>query len=136
MFSLSTAPLVPADLHRELSRGKAGALVVFEGIVRELNKGRGVIQLDYEGDEAVAKNEFAKIVDEARAKFSILQVHGVHRVGNLKPGDLAVWLGVTAEHRGAAFDACEFLIDELKKRLPIWKKEHYVDGATEWIQSA
>lgn len=72
-------------------------------------------------------------MDEARAKFAVLSAGCVHRIGRLAVGELAVWIGVTAEHRDAAFDACRYIIDELKTRVPIWKKEHYASGAPEWI---
>ena len=73
---------------------------------------------------------------EAREKFSLLSTTAVHRVGHLQIGDMAVWVGVAAAHRGPAFDACRFIIDELKARAPIWKKEHYVAGASSWINCA
>ena len=69
-------------------------------------------------------------------KFRLIGAVGVHRIGHLQLGDLAVWVGVTAEHRGDAFDACRYIIDEAKARLPIWKKEHYANGSTVWINCA
>ena len=92
--------------------------------------------LDYEAFGALAEREGACILEEARTKFQIVNVACVHRVGSLQIGDLAVWVGVAAAHRGAAFDACRYVIDEAKARLPIWKKEHYVSGASEWINCA
>jgi molybdopterin synthase catalytic subunit len=70
---------------------------------------------------------------EARAKFGLVRAIGIHRVGSLQIGDLAVWVGVTSGHRGEAFDACRYIIDEIKYRLPIWKKEHYAGGDSGWI---
>ena len=96
-----------------------------------------IVEQDY--DEAyapLAEKEGMRILDEARARFAIRGAVCVHRVGHLQLGELAVWVGVTAEHRGAAFDACRYLIDEAKARVPIWKKEHYATGATAWINCA
>ncbi|HUJ42357.1 MAG TPA: molybdenum cofactor biosynthesis protein MoaE, partial [Opitutaceae bacterium] len=77
--------------------------------------------------------EGARVLAEARTRFAVLSIAAVHRVGHLRLGELAVWVGVTAEHRGAAFDACRYVIDELKKRVPIWKKEHYATGESAWM---
>jgi molybdopterin synthase catalytic subunit len=92
--------------------------------------------LDYEAHPPLAEKEGERILAEARAKFPILDAACVHRTGALALGDLAVWVGVTAEHRDAAFGACRFIIDEAKARLPIWKREHYSDGTTEWVNCA
>ena len=92
--------------------------------------------LDYEAYALLAETEGERILAEARDRFALVSTTGVHRVGHLQLGDLAVWVGVTGEHRGAAFDACRYVIDEAKARLPIWKKEHYVSGATAWINCA
>lgn len=135
-FRLATTPLDPAVLQRELLDPRAGACVTFEGWVRDHNDGRSVLALDYEAFAELAGREGARIVAEARAKFDVLAVACVHRVGALRIGDLAVWAGVSAAHRGAAFDACRYLIDETKARVPIWKKEHYADGMSEWVNCA
>ena len=92
--------------------------------------------LDYEAFAPLAESEGKRVLEEAKNKFDILAISAVHRVGSLKVGDLAVWVGVAAAHRGAAFDACRYVIDEAKARLPIWKKEHYESGASEWINCA
>jgi molybdopterin synthase catalytic subunit len=92
--------------------------------------------LEYEAYVPLAEKEGENILREAREKFSLVAAACVHRVGHLQLGELAVWVGVTAEHRGAAFDACRYVIDEAKARLPIWKKEHYASGATAWINCA
>lgn len=135
-FRISSAPLALAELKRELLDARAGACVTFEGWVRDHNDGRPVRALDYEAFAELANREGARILAEARARFDVLGVACVHRVGTLQIGDLAVWIGVVAAHRGAAFDACRFVIDEAKARLPIWKKEHYADGSSEWINCA
>jgi len=92
--------------------------------------------LDYEAYAPLAEKEGDRILREAREKFQILDAVCIHRTGSLKLGDLAVWIGVISEHRGAAFEACRYIIDEAKARVPIWKKEHYADGSTEWINCA
>lgn len=135
MFRLSTEPLDYALLRREVLEPDGGALVVFEGTVRNHNQGRAVTQLEYEGAEALAAKEFLRLEAEVREQFDFLKVLCVHRVGRLAPGDTAVWIGVTSVHRSAAFAACQFVIHELKKRLPIWKKEYYADGDSGWINA-
>jgi molybdopterin synthase catalytic subunit len=136
MFTLSADPLDAAALQRELADPRAGACVTFEGWVRDHNGGRSVRALDYEAFAGLAEREGTRIVAEARAKFDVLAIRCVHRVGALQIGDLAVWVGVASAHRGAAFDACRYVIDEAKARVPIWKKEHYTDGASQWINCA
>ncbi len=132
-FSLSPEPIDAAVLHAALADDSAGACVVFEGWVRNENEGRGVVRLDYEGYEAVAVKEGEAVLAEAREKFGLTRAVCVHRVGSLAIGDLAVWAGVSAGHRGVAFDGCRYIIDEIKHRLPIWKKEHYADGDSGWV---
>jgi len=136
MFRLSATPIDPAALQRALTDVRAGACVTFEGWVRNRNDGQAVLALDYEAYPLLADKEGARVLAEAREKFALLAAHSVHRVGHLPLGELAVWVGVTAEHRGAAFDACRYIIDEMKARVPIWKKEHYASGATAWINCA
>jgi molybdopterin synthase catalytic subunit len=136
MFRISEKPLEPAELMRALPDLRAGACVTFEGWVRNHNEGHPVQALDYEAYAPLAEKEGARILAEAREKFSILGAVCVHRVGRLALGEMAVWVGVTSAHRGAAFDACRYIIDEAKARVPIWKKEHYNDGVTAWINCA
>jgi molybdopterin synthase catalytic subunit len=136
MFLISTEPLDPAALQRTLADAHAGACVTFEGWVRDHNDGRPVLALDYEAYAPLAEKEGERILAEAREKFAIVGAVCIHRVGSLRIGDLAVWVGVSAAHRGAAFDACRFVIDETKARVPVWKKEHYADGDTAWINCA
>lgn len=133
MFSVSATPLDARSLHETLRNRGAGACVAFEGWVRDNNEGKEVLRLEYEAYEAVAVKEGLKILEEAREKFGLLAAACVHRVGALEIGDLAVWVGVSSGHRGEAFEACRYVIDEVKHRLPIWKKEHYVDGDSGWV---
>jgi len=136
MFKISSTPLDPDVLQRQLLDTRAGACVTFEGWVRNRNEGHPVLSLEYEAYAVLAETEGERILAEARAKYELVGAAGVHRVGHLQLGELAVWVGVTAEHRGAAFDACRYIIDEAKARLPVWKKEHYATGATAWINCA
>lgn len=136
MFRLSAESFDPAALQRTLGDQRAGACVTFEGWVRDRNEGQPVGSLEYEAYGPLAVKEGERILAEAHGKFPILGAVCIHRVGHLQLGDLAVWVGVTAEHRGAAFDACRYIIDEAKARVPIWKKEHYASGTTAWINCA
>jgi molybdopterin synthase catalytic subunit len=133
VFSLSSEPVVRANLLDSLSNDKAGALATFEGWVRKHNDGRKVVLLEYEAFEPLARKEALRILEEAKQRFDIIEARCVHRVGALKVGEMAVWIGVIAEHRQAAFDACQYIINQVKVRLPIWKKEHYTDGSSEWV---
>lgn len=133
MFRLSKTPIDAAACRARLDDPRGGGIAVFEGVVRNENDGRGVNRLEYEGYEAVAVKEGEKVLREALEKFDILRAECEHRVGTLDIGDMAVWVGVCAGHRGAAFDACRYIIDEIKARLPIWKKEHYAEGDSGWV---
>jgi adenylyltransferase/sulfurtransferase len=104
--------------------------------VRNVNEGEEVGALEYETHAEIAVAEGSAVLAEARKRFAIIEARCVHRVGKLAIGDCAVWVGVSAGHRGAAFDACRFIIDEIKHRLPIWKKEHYRKGETAWVNCA
>lgn len=134
MFALSEQPLNPTAYQTQLQNPRAGALATFEGWVRNHNEGRDVCALEYEAYPTMAEKEAARIIDEAQERFDILDVYTIHRIGKLAIGDLAVYIGVTAEHRRPAFQACQFLIDQIKIRLPIWKKEIYTDGDSGWVK--
>ena len=112
---------------------EAGGFVSFEGWVRNHNEGREVEALEYEIFDSLARKEGKKIIEEAQARFQIYSAYGVHRKGFLGIGDMAVWVGVSAPHRREAFEACMYIIDEVKLRLPVWKKEHYVSGISQWV---
>ncbi|MBX3693290.1 molybdenum cofactor biosynthesis protein MoaE [Dokdonella sp.] len=118
---------------RTLEDPAAGACVSFEGRVRDHNDGRRVLRLDYQAYVPLAEAEGLAILAEARQRFDLCAASAVHRVGSLAIGDLAVWVGVSAAHRGAAFDACRWIIDEIKSRVPIWKNEHYAGGVSGWL---
>jgi molybdopterin synthase catalytic subunit len=135
-FEITTLAIDAASRKRALAESAAGACVTFEGWVRNHNDGEPVDALEYEAHAAIAEKEGARILAEARERFAIETALCVHRVGKLAIGDCAVWVGVSAAHRGAAFDACRYIIDETKARVPIWKKEHYTSGVTGWVNCA
>ncbi len=124
----------PIDVARVAAASPtAGALCLFLGTVRNHNAGRTVVSLEYEAFAEMALPAMQAIADEARRLWAIEEVHIVHRVGRLAVGDTSVAIAVTAAHRSEAFAACRFLVDTLKTRVPIWKKEHYQDGSHAWL---
>jgi molybdopterin synthase catalytic subunit len=133
LFVLTDQPIEKHPALLQKQAGEAGAKVIFEGRVRNRNEGRQVLRLEYEGAAALSANEFSHIEQEARVQFDIADLICVHRIGTLQIGELAVWIAVQAGHRGAAFDACRYVIEQLKQRLPIWKKEYYLEGDSGWI---
>ncbi len=133
MFSISDSALDPQALRDSVRNVAAGGFVAFEGWVRNHNEGKTVARLEYEAYEAVAVSEGNAILADAMERFGLREAKCVHRVGTLELEDMAVWVGVSAAHRGEAFDACRFIIDSVKHRLPIWKKEHYTDGDSGWV---
>ncbi len=132
-FQMTAAPFDIAPLRARLLHAEAGAYASFEGWVRNHNDGRAALGLRYEAYVALAEAEGAKIVAEALTKFEIVDAACFHRVGDLDVGDLAVWVGVSAAHRDAAFSACRWIIDEVKSRVPIWKHERYAEGDAAWL---
>lgn len=115
-----------------LKAGEDGAVCVFDGIVRDNTRGRRTLFLDYSAYEEMALSQMRALADEARTKFGVRDVAIVHRLGKLEIGDTSILIAVASAHRGATFDACRWIIDTLKKTVPIWKKEHFVDGAV-WV---
>ncbi len=133
MFSIATESLDVNLLRLSLDDSRAGAYVSFEGWVRDHNEGRAVTRLEYEAHQSLAVSEAERILLEAKDRFGLIAFRCIHRVGTLAIGELAVWVGVTAAHRAEAFEGCRYIIDEIKARLPIWKKEHYADGSSQWV---
>jgi molybdopterin synthase catalytic subunit len=133
MFRLTPQSIDTGAARRELLDAGAGGYVSFEGWVRDHNEGRQVTRLEYEAFAELALKEGERIVGEALAQFPVKHALCIHRVGALDLTDMAVWVGVSSEHRGEAFEACRFIIDEVKHRVPIWKKEHYVSGDSGWV---
>jgi molybdopterin synthase catalytic subunit len=117
----------------ELTDLGAGGYVSFEGWVRDHNEGKEVTRLEYEAFQELAVKEGARIIGEALRRYSVKHALCIHRLGSLGLGDMAVWVGVSSAHRGEAFDACRFIIDEVKHSVPIWKKEHYRSGDSGWV---
>jgi molybdopterin synthase catalytic subunit len=132
-FELAESEIDVAGLRLALRDERAGAFASFEGWVRDHNEGRAVDGLCYEAYVALAEKEGERVVEEALGKFAIVEARCVHRIGELRIGELAVWVGVSAAHRGAAFDACRYVIDEVKSRVPIWKQERYSEGDAGWL---
>ncbi len=113
----------------EIKAGSDGAVCVFDGIVRNNTRGRQTLYLDYEAYREMALAQMNALAAEAVMKFGVRDVALLHRLGRLQVGETSVLVVVASAHRGAAFDACRWLIDTLKKQVPIWKKETFVDGA-------
>ena len=133
MFELTSATIDINGGRARLTNSRAGALATFEGIVRNHNEGLSVTSLEYEAYGELALKEGQRILQEAKASFDIIDCCCVHRTGHLSVGDIAVWVGVTAVHRHQALSACQFIIDAVKARVPIWKKEHYESSDSGWI---
>jgi molybdopterin synthase catalytic subunit len=132
-FAVSDRAIDVEAAKNAVTDSHCGALVTFEGWIRDHNEGQAVERLEYEVYRPVAEKEGAKIIDEALACFAVSHALCIHREGLLELGEIAVIVCVSAAHRDAAFDACRYIIDQVKIRLPIWKKEHYVTGVSEWV---
>jgi molybdopterin synthase catalytic subunit len=132
-FSVSSHAIDLAEFRAALADPACGACVVFEGWVRNHNEGREVLHLAYEVYEPLALTEGDAILQEAMQRFGISRAAAIHRQGELALSEPAVIVGVASAHRDAAFRACRYIIDEVKHRLPIWKKEYYADGTAEWV---
>ena len=132
-FRLTQAAIDTAQARRELLDSGAGGYVSFEGWVRDHNEGREVTRLEYEAFQELAVKEGERIVAAALLRFPVKHALCIHRIGSLDLSDMAVWVGVSSAHRGEAFDACRYIIDEVKHRVPIWKKEHYRSGDSGWV---
>ncbi len=132
-FAITSDPIDAAALRMAVARRAGGAFVAFEGWIRDHNEGRAVERLEYEIYAPLALSEGEKIIAEARERFDILAAACVHRQGLLEIGETAVLAVATAAHRDEAFRACRYIIDAVKHRLPIWKKEHYADGEARWV---
>ena len=126
----------PAALLAEVQRTRNGAAVIFIGTVRDVNEGRAVSGMEYTAYEAMARRELAAIADEAADRFGAEEIAVEHRLGTLALGEVSVAVAVAHAHRAAAFEAARYVIEELKRRVPIWKLEHYVDGTREWVNQA
>ena len=129
-------PIDPCALLAEVSSTASGATVLFVGTVREVNDGRPVTGIDYSAYTAMAERELDAIVGEAAARFGTEHVVVEHRLGALRLGEASVAIAVAHPRRAGAYEASRYVIEELKKRVPIWKREHYADGTREWVDPA
>ncbi len=132
-FRLQDKPIHADARAAGLTDPANGGYVSFEGWVRDHNEGRRVLRLEYEAMSGLAEREGERIIAEACARFGVAHAVCVHRVGGLEIGAMAVWVGVAGGHRDEAFRACRYIIDEVKHRVPIWKKEHYEHGDSGWV---
>jgi molybdopterin synthase catalytic subunit len=123
------APIAAEAMVAAMKAGGDGAVCVFDGIVRDNTRGRPTLYLDYEAYREMAIAQMRRLAEEAVTKFGVRDVALVHRLGRLTVGETSVLIVVASAHRAAAFDACRWLIDTLKKTVPIWKKETFADGA-------
>jgi molybdopterin synthase catalytic subunit len=131
--ALASEPVDPATVIAAVTRPENGGIAVFVGVVRDRADGRSVTGLEYSAYPGMAEREMQAIVAEAAGLADGLDVAVVHRVGPLRVGDVAVAIAAGHPHRAAAFEACRYVIEEVKRRVPIWKAERYADGAAEWV---
>ncbi len=127
--SIVREPIDTEGVLKRIKRGEDGAAVVFEGVVRNQTRGRTTLYLDYEAYEQMALDQMEGLAEQAVKRFQVREVALVHRLGRLEIGETSVLIVVASAHRAAAFDACRWLIDTLKRTVPIWKKEYFEDGA-------
>ena len=132
-FSVTDQAIDAEAVRAACQDDRCGGYVAFEGWVRNHNEGRSVDRLAYEVYEPVAIAEGNKVIEEARARWGFEKAVCIHRSGQLELTDMAVIVGVSSPHRDEAFQAARYIIDEIKVRLPIWKKEYYSDGDAEWV---
>lgn len=137
MYEITAQPIDLAALQSGVRSDACGGVVTFCGVVRDRSDdGRPVTGLSYEAHQDMAIAEFERIAQEARGRFGDCRIAVAHRTGDLRVGEIAVAVIAASAHRGTAFDACEYVIDQLKQRAPIWKKEHYADGGDSiWKQN-
>lgn len=133
MIQLTHDVIDYAALTESVRSDQAGAVVLFLGTVREMTDGRQTVALDYDAYPQMAEAKMAGLEAEARERWPVVEAAIVHRLGHLELGDISVAVAVSAPHRNQAFEAGRFLIDELKIRVPVWKKENWADGSTEWV---
>ena len=126
---VTSDPIDPAAVLRRVGGPEDGAVALFLGTVRNVNEGRPVSGMDYHGYELMAKEQLAAIVGEAAARTGARQIAAVHRLGTLDLEEVSVAIAASSPHRGPTFEATRYVIEEIKKRLPVWKKEIYADGS-------
>jgi molybdopterin synthase catalytic subunit len=132
-FIIAQSPIDAESMRRQVLNHACGACVIFEGWIRDQSEGRAVLRLEYEIYHPLAISEGERVLEEAMQKFDVESVACTHREGMLQLGETAVIALAVARHRDEAFRACRYIIDEIKQRLPIWKKEYYTDGDAQWV---
>jgi molybdopterin synthase catalytic subunit len=133
MIRLTTDPIDYFALTEQVRRPGCGAVVTFLGTVRDLTDGRVTTALEYEAYPGMAEKKLAEVEQEARARWAVGEMILIHRVGRLEVGEVSVAVAVSCPHRAEAFEACRYAIDRLKEVVPIWKKENWADGSSEWV---
>lgn len=134
MFRVTTEPLDVQQVHNLVKRPTDGAVVTFDGIVRNNFDGREVRYLEYEAYAAMAEKKMAEIAAQVQDKFAVGDVAMVHRIGRLEIGESSILIAVAAPHRQPAFEACAYAMDRVKQEVPVWKKEFFTDGESHWVQ--
>jgi molybdopterin synthase catalytic subunit len=135
LIRLQSEPIETEPLIEAVGGPADGAISLFLGVVRDHNRGRGVLHLEYEAYAEMAEEEMRRVADKAREKFEIDRVALVHRTGRLEIGEASICVAVSSAHRAAACEACRFIVDTLKETVPIWKKEFF-EGGEVWIEGA
>lgn len=133
MVTLTNNEIDHAALTEAVRSHQAGAVILFLGTVREMTGDKQTVALDYDAYPEMAEAKMAELESEAREKWPVIEARIAHRLGHLELGDVSVAVAVSAPHRDQAFEAGRYLIDELKVRVPVWKKENWADGSTEWV---
>src|SRR5919109_3665271 len=136
MFRVTLEPLSVQQVNDLVKRPTDGAVVTFDGIVRNNFEGRAVRFLEYEAYAGMAEKKLAEIGEEVRRKFPVGEIAIVHRIGKLEIGDSSIVVAVAAPHRQAAFEACAYAMERVKAEVPIWKKEFFADGADHWVNQS
>ncbi len=134
--SIVQSPIDPTSVLKQVGHEEDGAVLLFVGVVRNQADGRAVTGMRYEAFEEMAMDVLETIAGEGAARLGTDRLAVVHRVGELAIGDPSVAIAVSSPHRGDAYDASRYVIEEIKKRLPVWKKEHYVEGEDAWVQGS
>jgi len=132
MIFISKQVIIPEELTEFVKDPRAGALVTFSGVVRNNSSGRDVVRMEYEAHEEMAAEQIKDIVQDANEKFPVFKIAVRHRIGMLEVGEISVFIAVSAIHRNEAFKACEYIINSIKSKAPIWKKEYFQEGAV-WV---
>ncbi len=128
---IQTSPIDYASYIGSSDHG-VGSTVTFHGIVRNMESSKELKYLFYEADEKLAIEEMNRILEDATKKFNLIEAKAVHRIGIVKPGETSLLIVVHSQHRKEGFEACEYIVDAIKERLPVWKKDHFLDGSESW----